>query len=82
MSNELKRAIAVKKKVDRAAAAHDKASGALSHIRKRMKKEFEVSNITDAQNLLTKMEKEEKRLRKKLDKQMQRFEKKWGDALS
>ncbi len=59
----------------------DRASGGRDQIMTELKKEYEVDTLEEAQKLLTKLEKEESRESRELEKELQEFERQFGERL-
>lgn len=77
----LERYFQIKRKAESARKEADKATGALEQEQKRLKKEFGVATIEAAQHQLKKEEKQRELSRRQFEKEMKRFERKWGDRL-
>ena len=71
----------LKRKADDLRQQRDRAQGRLEETEKRLKEEFEVDSLKDAEKLLEKLEKEETVAKEKFDDAMEDFEEKWGDKL-
>lgn len=64
----------MKKKVEKAKTEVAQAQGAIEQLNKRMKEEFGVDNIDDAEDLLTKIQKEGEDLAEEIREKMAALE--------
>lgn len=71
----------LKAKVDNAKTEADKASGALERAKAELKREYGCDSLDEANKLLRKMEKEEKRVSGDYNKALDAFEAEWADFL-
>lgn len=71
----------IKKKVAKAKTDHDRAQGAYDEQMKKLKEEFGVDTIEDAEKLLVDLEKEEKQFEEEYNEAKKEFEEKWGDKI-
>jgi hypothetical protein len=69
----------LKKKADAAQKKADKAQGAYDQILKQLKDEFGCSSLEEAQLLLKKMKKKEKKIVKEFDEAMEAYTKECAD---
>jgi len=72
---------ALKRKTERMRQEHDRAQGRLDEAQKRLKQEFQVDSIEEAEQLLKKMTKKEESAREAFEEAMTAFNKEWGDKL-
>jgi len=71
----------LKKKADKFKAEAERAAGALDQLMGELKKEFGCNTVEDAEKLLKKLVKEEKKAKVAYDEELERFEEKWGNRL-
>lgn len=71
----------LKAKAERMRQEHDRAQGRLEESLKRLKNDFGIETIEEAQKLLKKLEREEEAARETFDTSLTAFNKEWGDKL-
>ena len=81
MAIDVEKYQALKRRADKAKSDADRAEGVLEEQMKKLKREFDVDTIEDAEKLLTKLKEEESVAEKKYDAELASFETKWGKLL-
>ena len=71
----------LKKRADKAKSDAAKAEGALEELTKKLKEEFQVETLEDAEILLVKLQVEEKELEGKYKTELLAFETQWGEKV-
>jgi len=74
--------VRIKAKADELRRDADRASGALSQVMARLKKEFKCGTLKEAKALLARMKAEEAEAKKAFDDAMAAFELEYGERLS
>ncbi|HUW45948.1 MAG TPA: hypothetical protein VMW50_09165 [Dehalococcoidia bacterium] len=72
---------AIKRKSENMRQERDRAQGRLEEAQKRLKAEFAVDSIEEAQKLLKKLTKKEDAAREEFELALKEFNDKWGDEL-
>lgn len=79
--SDLKELTDLKKKVEKLQRESDRAEGALSEIKKQLKKEFDCDSLSAAKKLLITLEKKESKAKAKFTKALESFKEEWKDLL-
>lgn len=71
----------LKKTLDEKQREADKAAGALEQTLKALKAEFQVSSLSEAKELLIKLEKEQKEAEDKFEREFTKLKKEYGHLI-
>lgn len=74
----LKKYMKLKRRVEQAQQKADKADGALEQVMKRLKTEFGVSTLSEAEKKLTVTKKQAEKLQIEFTDRVEKFEEDWG----
>ncbi len=72
---------ALKRKVDRLQRDHDRAEGALDELLAQLKADHNCDSVAQADKLLKRLGKEEKRLCSEFEQVVEEFETEWAEQL-
>lgn len=81
MSDDLKRVTELRGRLDNLRQRVERAKGALDSTLRRLKEEFGVASLEDAEVELRRMKGQRKSQEKRLSRALREFEKKYGDIL-
>ncbi len=72
---------ALKRKAEQMRQERDRAQGRLEEAQKRLKAEFKIDTVEEAEKLLKKLSGQEDEAREEFETAMESFNKKWKDKL-